>query len=212
MIAQFIIWLLLLPGMSTIQILSKPSIPPLIAKNNLYQGANIPIEVIPCFKNGDLILRTGYGLISNSIITVLNEPRAFSHVGILVLENGSWQVLHTLSGSVSEKDGIRSEPLDDFLEESRPKNLMVVRLKGGNPDTLICEAEMFRAAGIPFDQQFDLSDGSSFYCAEFVQNAMDRSGYPAWQVSTLPNGKNYLAFSHLYDKRYAEIIYDAADD
>lgn len=175
-------------------------------------GATLPTELYVSLQSGDLILRGGYGLISNSIVYLLNEPRSISHVGILVKADGHWQVWHTLSGSVSEIDGPRSELLTDFLKQSRPDALLIVRPKGGDTGELLCQANLLLMAKIPFDQQFDLTDSKALYCAEFVRYAMQQAGYPAWLPATLPNGKPYLAFSHLYDERYAELIYEAVGD
>jgi len=178
----------------------------------IQEGTSIPEDTYACLQSGDLILRAGYGLFSNGIMAMLDEPRSVSHLGILVNEAGSWQVLHTLSGSVSSVDGLRLESLPLFLKESRPGALLVVRPKAGNAQDLICEAKKLMEAGIPFDEKFDLSDQSAFYCAEFVCYAMEKAGYPLWLPDTFPNGKPYLSFTHLYDERFVDIVFDGAGD
>ncbi len=172
-------------------------------------GAFIPEYILDCLRDGDLILEAGNTILSYTIIKLLNEPRPFSHIGMLVYREDSWQVLHTLSGDVSKTDGLRFEPLTDFLSDAHPANLMIVRPIGGNPDSLVAAAIELLSVNKPFDRYFDLIDSSELYCAEFIYHALRRAGYPAWTPDTLYNGQIYLGFRHWYKGGNGTVIYDA---
>ncbi len=171
-------------------------------------GARLPAEVAGCLQNGDIILRESAGWVSGSIVALLKEPRPFSHVGLLIMEDGRWQVIHSISGRISSIDGLRMEPLPGFLKDALPGQVLITRLKQGNPEKMTAAARAFLARKIPFDGFFDLKDTTAFYCSEFVYEVMKRSDAELWAPDTLPNGRLFLGFRRYYDDRFAELIYD----
>ncbi|HMQ61074.1 MAG TPA: YiiX/YebB-like N1pC/P60 family cysteine hydrolase [Flavilitoribacter sp.] len=172
-------------------------------------GARLPDEVAGCLRTGDIILRESPGWVSGSIVAVLKEPRPFSHVGMLVREGDGWQVIHSISGRISSIDGLRMEPLPVFLKDALPGQVLISRLKWGDPDKMTAAAKDFLARKIPFDGFFDLTDTSAFYCSEFVYEVLKRSGTALWAPDTLPNGRPFLGFRRYYDEQFTELIYDA---
>ncbi len=188
----------------------------LLYKLNIVEGKNeeavsevkISQEILDNFCEGDLILQQGQSWLSRAIIAIMNEPRPFSHIGMLTIENGEWQVLHTLSGAISNVDGPRLEPLRLFLQGSDHNKIMVLRLKESNPNTLITAAKYYMHEHVPFDMMFDLKDSSRFYCSEFIHHAMKRAGYSQWSPDTFSDGRTYLRYDKLYNGQLTEIIYD----
>lgn len=172
------------------------------------EGVTIPSEVYECLQSGDLILESGYSMLSHAIIRLLDEPRPFSHMGMLLQDQSEWKVLHMLSSEISEVDGLRTEPLVDFLEEAHPDHLLIVRPRGLKANDLVQSAEYYLQQQVPFDRFFDLTDTSAFYCSEFIYHAMMRAGLPEITPDTLRNGRVYLGFRHFYDESLVEIIYD----
>jgi hypothetical protein len=120
---------------------------------------------------GDVLLRRGYGLISNYILATLQEPYAVTHCGLLVAQaDGSLGVLHTASDE--ERNGILVEPLAAFVRHSQAHSLVACRPKA-NPvqrQRLLELAERYRAAALPFDYGFDDRDPTALYCVELLRD------------------------------------------
>lgn len=172
------------------------------------EGAAIPPGVYASLQSGDLILESGHSMLSRAIIRLLDEPRPFSHMGMLIGDQQEWKVIHTLSSEISEVDGLRLEPLVDFLKGAHPDHLLIVRPRGVKPDDLVQAAEYYLRRHVPFDRFFDLTDTSAFYCSEFIYYTMIRAGIPEIAPDTLRNGRVYIGFRHFYDDSLVEIIYD----
>ena len=81
-------------------------------------------------KEGDIILRRGYGYFSDMIAERLNQkPFDVTHSGIIVKEHGKWIVIHSLSSDVSSINGVQKQALEDFLMHSQPNKLLITRFK-----------------------------------------------------------------------------------
>ncbi len=123
-------------------------------------------------REGDIIMRRGYGVVSSMISNMNDAPYNLSHCAFLVKEpNGQFSVIHSVSSDLSEIDGMQKQGLDRFTNESVLGTLVVVRHKGG--DTLIGHqianaAKIYLADEIKFDHHFDISDSSTFYCSELI--------------------------------------------
>lgn len=118
-------------------------------------------------RTGDVLLRRGFGAVSEFISDFLGEPYPVTHCGLLIVHRSdSVQVLHTLSDE--DHDGIFYQPLADFLKESKENTLAVVRLKVSESEKrqVLSEIERLRTKNIPFDMGFDDSDTTKMYCAE----------------------------------------------
>ncbi len=166
-------------------------------------------------KEGDIILRQGYGFVSNSIVKLLSEDIPLSHVGIIVNnERQEFSVIHSLSQRVSDKDGIQQESLEMFVRNSRPGSLVVVRYKPAASNTQLQQSISFSATSyleqnIPFDYGFDLDDASKFYCSELVARVLsDVFGQKVFD-SMYPDEKTImekLRFEIFLNPRFFEVI------
>lgn len=120
-------------------------------------------------QNGDLILRHGSGIWSNFIREKNLSDGRFSHIGILIEENGNFFVVHA-DCDVAGSGVATREALKDFLANAR--RVGVFRLKKNCADSVASTAETF--VGLPFDRNFNLADASELYCSELVWRAMKR--------------------------------------
>ena len=118
-------------------------------------------------QNGDIILRRSYGLVSDIIVTQLNDSVDISHCGILDKNvEGEFYVIHTLSKMVSNHDGMQSCSLEKFLNDSRPETVRVVRFRNKNSKKIADNARYYLKEKIPFDGNFNINDTTTFYCSE----------------------------------------------
>lgn len=120
-------------------------------------------------RSGDIVLRMGRGFVSHTICTILSDTVQFSHCGIVVCQNDSLYVVHSVSEELSEHDGVQATSLHHFVYESVPGSLAFVRYKtelDSLGDLMRQKALYYLANPKPFDHDFDLNDSTAFFCSE----------------------------------------------
>jgi hypothetical protein len=120
---------------------------------------------------GDIIVKCGYGPVSRVIVKFLNEEIPMSHAAIVVDKNHKDAVLvHSISGEISEEDGVQSIPLKAFLKDVRKNSFRIVRHKSdaAKRQEAADFARSLLPLQIPFDHDFDHTDNSALYCSEMV--------------------------------------------
>jgi len=129
-------------------------------------------EEINLIQDGDIILRHGFGLVSDIIVKSLKEKYDVSHCGIICKNNdGKINVIHSVSQTLSDVDGIQLHEIDRFVKDSRENSIIVVRYKPPINKSQACisdKAKYYLAKTIPFDNSFDIEDSSEFYCSELL--------------------------------------------
>jgi uncharacterized protein YycO len=132
--------------------------------------------VIPTgLRDGDLIFRRGSDLIATAVMVGTGGSR-FSHVGMIVVEEGRPTVVHALPGD-DGIDGVRRESLAHFLDPRRTKDAAIVRLPELDaPARRRARAYLLSHLGTPFDARFRFSDDRAHYCTELVLKALHAAG------------------------------------
>lgn len=139
-------------------------------------------EEIAKLRSGDIILRWGFGVVSGSIARTLNEEFSVSHCGIVNVDtNGKVRVIHSVSASLSDFDGLQDCTIKQFCRESKGNSILVVRFRDTNDiplGDLSITAQKYLDKKIPFDGVFDINDNSEMYCSEMVWSALKETyGY-----------------------------------
>jgi hypothetical protein len=129
-------------------------------------------EEINLLQNGDIIMRQGRGAISLAISARLNEKYKISHCGILNIDNDSINVIHTLSLSVSNTNGMQQTALNKFIKDTYKNSIIVVRLKNSDNNKIANKAKYYLSKKIPFDDYFDFADTSKFFCNEMIAHIL----------------------------------------
>ncbi len=123
-------------------------------------------------QDGDVILRHGFGFVSDMIVKTLNEKYKLSHCAIISKKPGEpISVIHSVSQSLTSKDGVQEQNLDDFIKDSQNNSIIVVRYinnHGKSNSAISDKAKYYLQKNIPFDNAFDIKDSSSFYCSELI--------------------------------------------
>lgn len=123
-------------------------------------------------QTGDLVFRMGRGMESHAVVAA-DRDAMFSHVGLLVQENGRWMVLHAVPGEEEEtggKEQLKKDPLPLYLAPDRAVAACVLRYDT-TPEVL---EEVARHAfrlyqkGLLFDNKYDMTDSSRMYCTEYI--------------------------------------------
>lgn len=172
--------------------------------------ATLSSQELALLKEGDFILRKGYGWVSDRIANLLNEEYAITHCGLILTEGYNRpHVLHSMSNELV--DGVFVEPLSDFLRESQPAKLVAVRLKCSKQDkkAVIKEAKRLLAKKIPFDLAFNDADTSAMYCAEltcyYLRQVFGKDMLPE-KAAIL--GRNVVRMRNFLDPRNFEVLFN----
>jgi Permuted papain-like amidase enzyme, YaeF/YiiX, C92 family len=138
---------------------------------------------------GDLIVRTGNGFTSESLRSLNQRDKTYSHCGIASIENDSLFVYHALGGEFNPNQKIRKDKFEVFAEPYSNRGIGIYRyqLSQSEITSLMLTVKKLHELGIMFDMKFDLQSNDRMYCAEFV--------YKAYLMGT--KGKLQFKTSHI---------------
>ena len=123
------------------------------------------------FTEGDILLRQGNSLISTLITQAFPSAEGMSHCGILVHDQGKWKIIHSISGSISDSDGIRIEDLQSFISKAYLGNIRHIKPAFQiEPALLGNRARYYLSQRSAFDHDFDLSNSDRLYCSELIRS------------------------------------------
>jgi hypothetical protein len=168
-------------------------------KDEIKNDYRLAIEEKNCLQEGDIIFRRGFGIISDAIVKYIKSDYPISHCGIVVKDSlGKLFVIHTVSNTLAEIDGMQKDKLDVFVKGSHKNSIIVTRYNYENnkqPQKIAEQAKQYLYRQIPFDHQFDCTDSTAFFCTELIymvfKTAIDVDLYE------YPDGKktNCMSFS-----------------
>lgn len=165
-------------------------------------------------KNGDIITRTGNDFTSQSLRSLNQRDKTYSHCGIASVEHDSVFVYHALGGEWNPNEKLRRDALEIFAEPYSNNGIAVFRFTSiaKNPAPLLRTVRQYYAAGLPFDMEFDLATEDRMYCAEFVCKALQCASNDSLQFSR-SKIKDFEfvgvddIFLHKQCSKLAEIVY-----
>jgi hypothetical protein len=154
-----------------------------IRKNYLtktgFTRTNNPINLnaIDSFYNllqpGDIVFRRGADAISDLFCKMNQKDNSFSHLGIVLAQNDSLFVFHSIGGEDNPDEKIRKENFPSFVTPHLNIGLGFMRMPIGNSELRqldsIVKAWYFQKR--TFDMKFNLNTDDKLYCAEFVYKA-----------------------------------------
>lgn len=148
-------------------------------------------SVKPLIKTGDLIVRTGNDFTSESLRSLNQRDKTYSHCGIASVEHDTVFVYHALGGEWNPDQRIRKDLLRLFAEPYSNRGIGIYRytLTAKDIQSLVVTVKKLHETGIMFDMKFDLATNDRMYCAEFV--------YKSYLMGTA--GKLQFTTSHIGD-------------
>lgn len=129
------------------------------------------------WREGDLVLRCGYGLESKAVST--QSRSLYSHIGLLHYDSlqGEWQVVHAVPAE-DEPEYVKAEPVTLFFSPARAQRGAWLRVD--------CSDEVAKKAAdyalekekqqVLFDNDYSLDDSTQIYCTELVWRAYGAQG------------------------------------
>ncbi|MFH0866386.1 MAG: YiiX/YebB-like N1pC/P60 family cysteine hydrolase [Bacteroidota bacterium] len=169
---------------------------------------------ISLLKEGDIILRHGYGFVSDMIVETLNDSIGLSHCSILAKDDiGEWMIIHSVSSTLTDIDGVQSQPFAPFINDSKKNSVVVIRYKNAKNDSDLARigqrAEYYLDKQIPFDDSFDLEDSTKFYCSELLWKVIkDEYSVDIFEAKNRAEHYDYMKFDCFLDTFNFEIILD----
>ena len=156
----------------------------------------VPLDSL---RDGDLALRQGTGLDSEAVLRLDSAGGQYSHIGIVVNDNGKWKVVHAVPGESRDGiDRVKIEPIDTFFLSTRAAHGAVMRLRGCSAVAAREAAQSAaRLAGVPFDYNYNWQDTTRLYCTQLIAVAYSSAGIDL--LSGVPrlsgrNTKNIIVF------------------
>ncbi|MCH2045493.1 MAG: hypothetical protein MK212_15355 [Saprospiraceae bacterium] len=180
------------------------------AKKDSTANDSLPPNELALLQEGDILMRKGYGNISDFIADFLNEKYRVTHCGFIVLEGyHEAHILHTVSNDSVEH--LFVEPLRDYIQQSQLNSLVAVRLNGTNQQrkAVVKEAKRLLKKKIPFDMAFNDKDTTEMYCAEMMSYVFKQ----VYQEDLMPRRAVYnpidvLHMDNFFEPKYFEVLFN----
>lgn len=180
-------------------------------QEQFYYKYTLSQKEIDELQDGDILLRHGYGLVSDMIVEQLGEKYDISHCAIVCKDDSGCRVIHSVSSSLSDIDGVQSQDLKTFINESQFNSVIAVRYKPKTNKPLSAishEAKYFLSRHIPFDNAFNINDSSEFYCTELPYRVILNEYGDDILVGKNDQHKDHLRFDTFLDTTKFQIIFN----
>ncbi len=173
-----------------------------------YESDTITQAEIALLRDGDVVLRAGNGMVSEHIMSVLQEPIPLSHCGIFYHTAQGDSVISSESGSLQDKEGVQAEPFWLFVRDAQPHSFMAVRPHGtpAQAKQVVARAKYYLSKNILFDYSFDIKDDHFFYCAELLQHIFLDVYKKDILNETLGDDKPILRMRQFYNPEKFDVI------
>ncbi|MDR2580914.1 MAG: hypothetical protein LBC85_07985 [Fibromonadaceae bacterium] len=154
-------------------------------------------------REGDFVFRLGYGIVS-FILESQTGASGVSHIGILVKDTAGFDVIHSISGSMAEIDGVQKNTLDRFLYEARPSSFVATRLKNSDGEAIAKEARRLLAKRVPFDLSFNIKDTNKLFCSSLANLILKNTH----NLTVYSEDAKEFPFNVFFDTTKFEIVMD----
>jgi len=118
-------------------------------------------------------------------------------------------LLHSISGTLAETDGVQKIPLKRFLTDVKKGTFFILRPQIDSTKTgiVVRKAQTKLKQDIPFDHEFNNLDSTEFYCSEFIQFIFEKgAGIKCFETQPI-SSKNIYTFNSMLKNPDFEIIY-----
>jgi len=123
----------------------------------------------------DLILRAGRDFSSEQVKELSPDDKTYSHGGIAVREKDEVYIYHVEPDYYYQKDKVRKEPLDSFIDHRHNEGFALARYSMDSLERtkFITFLEDKYRKQIPFDMSFDLASDDKMYCSEMIKKGLE---------------------------------------
>ena len=160
-------------------------------------------------QEGDIVLKCGHGQISRLITKTLDEEIDISHSAILIKDKSELALLHSVSRTLAENDGVQKIPLKKFLTDIKKGTFFILRPEIDSTKTqlVINRAKSKLDEDIPFDHEFNTADSNEFYCSEFIQFIFEKGArIRCFEMKSISKKDIYM-FNSIFGNPNFKVIY-----
>lgn len=177
-----------------------------------------PIPAFPenLWQEGDIVFRRGGGVVSR-IVLIADDEGVYSHIGIVVKENGKWQVVHAVPGEPdfnNDPDRVKMESIECFFHPDKASRGAVMRVNGDSiqRNHVAQRAKQLFRAHTLFDHSYDHTDSTQMYCTELVEfvylhEGIDLTEGRISRINVPGVSGNYILPSDIQQSKYLSLIY-----
>lgn len=165
-------------------------------------------------KEGDLICRTGFDFVSQSLQNFNTVDKTYSHSGLAFIEDGQVMVYHSIAGVDENPDeNFKKEPFDSFVNPTRKVCFGIFRYRL-SAEEITCVALNFKdleKRHVKFDKFFDLKDDEKQYCSEAIAKTLKKCTNGKYIIPTTIRENMKIknkGYEHLQGKRFEYIALD----
>lgn len=163
-------------------------------------------------KNGDIILRYGYGLVSDMIVNTLSEDIRVSHCAIVLKNDTTFSVIHSVSQTISDFDGVQIQDIRQFIHDSKENSVIVMRYKNNDNSTSNCNiserAVYYLNKRVPFDMSFNINDTTRFFCTELIWKVIkDVKNTDIFEDRYGLDELNFLKFVVFFNEELFDVVF-----
>ena len=151
-------------------------------------------------QDGDIVVRSGKGFISDVFRNTSRRERKYSHAGLVVIRQGRPYVIHVIGHEGNTTNGdLREEPIERFCSSEANLGYAIYRcgLNAKQKDQLNQLLSAMQRSHLKFDDHFDLKSNEAMYCSEFISKMLYRSAGICFPVSHIGNS-TYIGVDDLY--------------
>jgi len=174
---------------------------------------SLTIQEVALLQEGDILLRKGFGPISDFIADFLAETYPLTHCAFVInTKSKTKQVLHTASNETVNH--IHVELLEQYVRQSRRGSLVLVRLRCSKEkkEQVLQKAHQLLAKKIPFDLGFNDRDPQALYCIEFMRDIfLDVFGKDLCSKRNSKNNLDVLSMDNFFNSAHFEVIFNHFD-
>ena len=167
-------------------------------------------------EQGDLVFRRGTGVVGR-IVTSVDTRGQFSHVGVAVIKDGVWHIIHAVPHEPDfegDVDRVKCEPLASFVGryESGAVGIYRVYISEEGREIAIHNAWRLSRENRAFDHEYDTDDTTKLYCTELVEHiyklaGVSLSGGRRTRLSFPTLSGEYIMPSDMTDSELLTLIY-----
>lgn len=159
-------------------------------------------------QTGDIILKRGFGKVSNLITHYLNEKIPISHCGIIICSSDSTFIVHSVAKGYARKDGVQTILFNDFLKDCQSNYFYIVRQKATEAERQKFASKAFEYAqqDIAFDENANNENKDQMSCTELIYWCQKDTYGKSDLTSISFANKQLLVFNGMLDSSKYQII------
>ena len=126
---------------------------------------------------GDLVLRCGSDITSESLRDFSQKEKLYSHSGLAFMHNGEMLIYSNMAGDINPDEVMRRDYVDSFLTPANNIAAGVYRydFSAEELNRLKTIVEAHYENKLQFDMNFDLATDNKMYCAEMIAKSIEQA-------------------------------------